>query len=93
MVLAERSLWVSSNSSCFQIKMPWKTEQCICILICLRIGIHFVLFQVLVIETGKFLKKQVTMYLSEYPLEGNLRHCKSGEMLFLGGVPGLNVIF
>lgn len=92
MVLAE-SLWVSSNSSCFQIKMPWKTEQCICILMCLRIVIRFLLFQVLVIEMGKFLKRQVTMCLSECPLEGNLRHCKSREMLFLGGVPGLNVIF
>lgn len=63
MRLAE-SLWVSSYSSCFQIKMLWKTEQCICMLMCLRIVIHFLVFQVLVIEMGKFLKRQVTMYLN-----------------------------
>lgn len=52
--------------------MPWKIEQCICILVCLRIVIHFLLFQVIVIEMGKFLKRQAAIYLSEYPLEGNL---------------------
>lgn len=91
MVLTE-SLWVSSNSSCFQIKMALKTEQCICMLMCLSVDvIHFVLFQI--IEMGKFLKRQATIYLSEYPVEGNLRYCKSREMLFLSGIPGLNVIF
>lgn len=73
--------------------MPLKTEQCIYILMCLSVVIHFVLFQILVIEVGKFLKRQATIYLSEYPVEGNLRYCKSREMLFLSGIPGLNVIF
>lgn len=63
MVLTE-GLWVSCNSSCFQIKMPWNTEQCIYILICLGIVIHFLLSQVTVIEMGKFLKRQATICLS-----------------------------
>lgn len=38
------------------------------------------------------IKRQATLYLSEYPVEGNLRCCKSGEILYLGDIPGLNFV-
>lgn len=41
----------------------------------------------------KSYKRQATPYLLEYPVEGNLMYCKSGEMLFLGDIPGLNFVF
>jgi len=39
------------------------------------------------------LKRQGTLFSSEYRLEGNLRCCRSGEVLFLGSILGFNFVF